>query len=178
MTDKPLDASALLGGATPGPWEAREGSGFGVWLVDAIGRRFVATMDGKPGVENEANARLIAAAPNLARKVIALEGEVARKDAAIADAARMFDAIVPMTLDGHCRHKQSGEVRPSLSVISEAVKLCADTMRGALSHQEQPALEAIIAKYASHDDDCDSALNAGACTCGFDAALKEKTDGR
>ncbi len=40
------------------------------------------------------------------------------------------------------------------------------------------ALEAIIAKYASHDGDCDSALNAGECTCGFDAALgyRESSD--
>lgn len=51
---------------------------------------------------------------------------------AVADAARMFDAVVPMTLDTHVRNKETGEVRLALDVIADAVKLCADTMRAAL----------------------------------------------
>ncbi len=128
MTDKPLDAAALLEGTTPGPWEvyacpinggqqAKDELAFQVDSTAEIGPSlYLINAGGKCpattgcGPTSEANARLIAAAPDLARKVI--------------------------------------------------------------------ALEAIIAKYASHDDDCDSALNAGACTCGFDAALGRKEGGK
>lgn len=51
---------------TAGPWEARDGSLHRKhWLIDAPGRRFIATIDGPPDEEGEANARLIAAAPEL-----------------------------------------------------------------------------------------------------------------
>jgi hypothetical protein len=54
---------------TPGPWEAREGSLHRKpWLIDAPGRRFIATTDGMPDEESEANARLIAASPELVSK--------------------------------------------------------------------------------------------------------------
>lgn len=55
---------------TPGPWEARSGSLHRQhWLIDAPGRRFIATIDGPPDKEGEANARLIAAAPELYRQL-------------------------------------------------------------------------------------------------------------
>lgn len=51
---------------TPGPWEARGGLLHRQhWLIDAPGRRFIATIDGPPDEQGAANARLIATAPEL-----------------------------------------------------------------------------------------------------------------
>jgi hypothetical protein len=46
--------------STPGPWVAHD-----CYLIDAPGKRFIATMDSCRDVERDANARLIAAAPDL-----------------------------------------------------------------------------------------------------------------
>ena len=80
----------------------------------------------------------IATAAIEAAGVTALTNQVAVLREALADAALMFDAIVPMTLDPQVKNKVTGEIRPSLEVISESVKKCADTMRQALSDVAQP----------------------------------------
>lgn len=78
---------------TPGPWEARGGSLHRKhWLIDAPARRFIATIDGPPDAEGEANARLIAAAP----KLYAFVAEVAKRDPVFAkgdDKRIIADAI-------------------------------------------------------------------------------------
>ncbi len=87
MTDTPLDAAALLEGTTPGEWLAGTGGSGGAttFVYESAHRKQKSAIagctlgyDDRPMSERIANARLIAAAPALARKVIALEVEVAR----------------------------------------------------------------------------------------------------
>lgn len=75
---KPEDAlveqiRALQKRATPGPWEAHGGYLHRQhWLIDAPGRRFIATIDGPPDEVGEADAHLIALVPQMADVITTL----------------------------------------------------------------------------------------------------------
>lgn len=88
------DAAALLEGTTPGPWLSNYKSYFDAVIIHTQGERIegeVKTLWIARALEGHrllseavnANARLIAAAPDLAARVIELEAEVARLKANI-----------------------------------------------------------------------------------------------
>ncbi len=52
---------------TPGPWEANNGEGYSIWSIYAPSRSAIARVIGD-GAETDANANLIAAAPELLEK--------------------------------------------------------------------------------------------------------------
>jgi hypothetical protein len=106
-----IDAAKLLEGTTPGPWRFRDGSDrcLGFW-VDAPGD--IVRNDRGPSYaqqiigdeeydRKEADCRLIAAAPDLARRVIELETENARlkaKGDALAEALQdALDGVGALT---------------------------------------------------------------------------------
>ena len=86
---------ALLDGATPGAWAVNPKAATNVEAgrrgVAACGGYFDNTSDGAYAVENEANAHLIAAAPDLARALLDARAELAqaRADAQAAVARGM-----------------------------------------------------------------------------------------
>ena len=90
LTDESV--KALLDGATPGAWAVNPKAATNVEAgrrgVAACGGYFDNTSDGAYAVENEANAHLIAAAPDLARALLDARAELARvrADAAAAQA--------------------------------------------------------------------------------------------
>lgn len=49
---------------TPGPWVADDGEGYSIWSIWAKGRKLIANVIGD-SAETDANASLIAAAPDL-----------------------------------------------------------------------------------------------------------------
>ena len=73
---------ALLDGATPGAWAVNPKAATNVEAgrrgVAACGGYFDNTSDGAYAVENEANAHLIAAAPDLARALLDARAELAQ----------------------------------------------------------------------------------------------------
>ncbi|MFP5480575.1 MAG: hypothetical protein ACLGIE_12935 [Alphaproteobacteria bacterium] len=105
MTITAEQAAKLLECTTPGPWQAIGWMPCGIFgrgdLVDAIR---IAGMD--PRSEHDANARLIVAAPDLARALIASEAarklaEKQARDLKIAlDAALRARAIIKETDNG------------------------------------------------------------------------------
>ena len=62
---------------TPGPWEYQEKSDAYTHIVRAAGNRFICSMGQSMKPEYEANARLIAAAPEMAEALKALADECA-----------------------------------------------------------------------------------------------------
>lgn len=114
-------AQALLDGATPGPWKCCEttihGRKYGgCWVEgpdvddgDGRPRGVLIPISGSGGAisyttrlvdiqdhdHNDANANLIAAAPDLARTVIAQAAEIARLRAQVEAADRLAEAVVP-----------------------------------------------------------------------------------
>ena len=90
LTDEAV--KALLDGATPGAWAVNPKAATNVEAgrrgVAACGGYFDNTSDGAYAVENEANAHLIAAAPDLARALLDARAELAqaRADAKAAQA--------------------------------------------------------------------------------------------
>lgn len=80
-----MDSKILLAGTTPGPWEAYRDELSGYFVDTALGTESTnghVIADDILGEQAEANARLIAAAPQLARehtalseRVVVLEGE-------------------------------------------------------------------------------------------------------
>ncbi len=80
LTDESV--KALLDGATPGAWAVNPKAATNVEAgrrgVAACGGYFDNTSDGAYAVENEANAHLIAAAPDLARALLDARAELAQ----------------------------------------------------------------------------------------------------
>lgn len=85
------DLKNLLAEATPGPWKA---SDCGEWVEDARKFEIANTSSSVHDIQEiEANARLIALAPDLARQVIALTAENA---ALRAKAEKLAEALPDM----------------------------------------------------------------------------------
>ena len=80
LTDESV--KALLDGATPGAWAVNPKAATNVEAgrrgVAACGGYFDNTSDGAYAVENEANARLIAAAPDMHATILSLYDEMER----------------------------------------------------------------------------------------------------
>jgi len=104
MTETPTDMIARLTGFTPGPWkwdERQSGTYAGVedvfWIEEYAGEAWLEFAQGCD--EAEANAALIAAAPDLHAAVVEL---LAWKAAALAREAALRDALRPCVelLDG------------------------------------------------------------------------------
>lgn len=102
-----IDAKKLLEGTTEGPWHVGKDPDAGIgrgWFVGGGGYAR-AEMTGPPE-DTEANARLIAAAPDLAARVVELEAEVKRLQAprpdvyaqGICAALRQEGYFVPYTV--------------------------------------------------------------------------------
>lgn len=81
------EARGLLDKATPGPWQARYANGYGCvawphgWVLDGE----------RPPEYEEADARLAAASPDLARTVIALHARAERAERERDTLAKRFD---------------------------------------------------------------------------------------
>ena len=91
------EAQALLDGTTPGPWRA-EPFGVVASVPDDIGNQVacafgrVAAAHIEVGALRDANAALLAAAPDLARTIIAHVAEIERLRAIIDDAGATLDS--------------------------------------------------------------------------------------
>ncbi len=126
----------LLEGTTPGPWRFTLGNGSSwngaiIWS-DTIKIATMTKPADKPFQQKEADTRLIAAAPDLAR-------ENAELRQAVADAAKMFEAIIPMTTADLLKNSETGEIGPALLVIAESAAQCAASMRTALAQAPEPS---------------------------------------
>ena len=100
LTDESV--KALLDGATPGAWAVNPKAATNVEAgrrgVAACGGYFDNTSDGAYAVENEANAHLIAAAPDLARALLDARAELAEgAEAAEAELATLRAQVERLT---------------------------------------------------------------------------------
>ncbi len=84
----------------------------------------------------EAVAR--AAAPDLARENAELRQRVEELTSTVADAAKMFKAIIPMTTADLLKNSETGEIGPALLVIAESAAQCAASMHTALAQASEP----------------------------------------
>ncbi len=154
MTDTPLDAATLL--------DLRNAF-HTVRNTYGAGSNFEAVFVASKRKCWEASLPVVTA---LARKVIALEGEA-------KELRRERDALLKQPIDLAEMDSIDDETDTATKMIAYYWCQQAKEARAASS-----ALEAVITKYASHDDDCDRVLNAGDCTCGFDATLKQQEGGK
>ncbi len=105
LTDESV--KALLDGATPGAWAVNPKAATNVEAgrrgVAACGGYFDNTSDGAYAVENEANAHLIAAAPDLARALLDARAELAQAraeaQAAVARGMELAAEILAVRAD-------------------------------------------------------------------------------
>ena len=105
LTDESV--KALLDGATPGAWAVNPKAATNVEAgrrgVAACGGYFDNTSDGAYAVENEANAHLIAAAPDLARALLDARAELAQAraeaQAAVARGVELAAEILAVRAD-------------------------------------------------------------------------------
>ena len=105
LTDESV--KALLDGATPGAWAVNPKAATNVEAgrrgVAACGGYFDNTSDGAYAVENEANAHLIAAAPDLARALLTARAELAQAraeaQAAVARGMELAAEILAVRAD-------------------------------------------------------------------------------
>ena len=178
----PLDVRALLEGTTPGPW-AVEGQA----VMDRFRSRFVALMgtypEDDPTVAND--ARLIAAAPDLAAEVLRLRAE--REDEAddVLTAWRVRNAALAVAASFLHPGPDHADYTIRRAMVEEWVGEGHDRVAEE-DRQRQEALRRMIAaeaeadryrkaleRFGGHHIECD-VLEWEAdlpCDCGFAAAL-------
>lgn len=108
------DLAALLAAATPGPWEARGDAFWRIYVAEGrpYGGQCVADLlesgamwrnsdEDQPDDFAEANARLLARAPDLAAEKLAMRAKLAEAEGALEQLSRLGNGDRPGNSDGN-----------------------------------------------------------------------------